>query len=208
MTTVALIGLGGLGLFFGLLLGVASKLFHVEIDERVEMINEVLPQANCGACGYAGCMGLAEAIVKGEAEPSACTAGGIEVAKNISNIMGVSALSNAKKVAYLKCKGTSLVTKDKFVYNGAIDCKAASLIMGGSKSCAYGCLGLGTCVNICPFDAMKINKDTMLVEIDEEKCTGCGKCIKECPKNVLDLVPVNSKVRVACNSQDKGADVK
>ena len=130
------------------------------------------------------------------------------MAKKVSEIMGVSALSSVKKVAYLKCKGTCMDTKEKFVYNGAADCKAAALIMDGSKSCAYGCLGLGTCVSVCPFGAMKINKDTMLVEIDEEKCTGCGKCVRECPKKVLDLVPVDSKVRVACNSQDKGADVK
>lgn len=206
--TVALIGLGVLGLFFGLLLGVASKLFHVEVDERVELINEALPQANCGACGYPGCMGLAEAIAKGKAEPNACTPGGSDVAKRVAEIMGVSAISGSRKVAYLKCKGSCVHTKEKFVYNGAMDCKAASLVMDGPKSCSYGCLGLGTCVSVCPFGAMKINKETMLVEIDEDKCTGCGKCIRECPKGVLDLVPVDSKVRVACNSKDKGADVK
>lgn len=204
----AILGLGLLGLFFGLLLGIASKIFYVEIDERVEKINEALPAANCGACGYAGCMGLAEAIVKGEAPPDACIPGGASTTKKICEIMGSTATNSKPKVAFLKCKGTKLDTKNKFDYYGVKDCKAAVLMSNGFKSCEYGCLGLGTCVKVCPFDAIFINEETGLAEVIVDKCTGCGKCVKECPKNVLELIPCDAEVFVTCNSQDKGAQVK
>ncbi|MGM0607621.1 MAG: RnfABCDGE type electron transport complex subunit B [Candidatus Muiribacteriota bacterium] len=204
----AIIGLGSLGLIFGLLLGIASKLFHVEVDERIEKIDEILPGSNCGACGYAGCIGLAEAIVKGKVEPDACIPGGEEVMEKICDIMGKKGTQSTKKVAFLKCKGSNIDTKDIFLYSGIKDCKAAQLVSGGFKACEYGCLGYGTCEKVCPFDAIFVNEETGLVEINEEKCTGCGKCIKECPRNVLSLVPCDSKVRVTCNSEDKGAKVK
>ncbi len=205
---IAAISLGVLGLFFGLLLGIASKIFHVEVDERVEKIDEILPGANCGACGYPGCPGLAEAIVNGEAGIDACIPGGSEVASRIGEIMGVKAGAKEKKVAFLKCKGSNLVTRDRFIYNGVNDCKAAALISGGSKGCDYGCLGLGTCEKVCPFDAIHINSETGLPVIDEDKCTACGKCVEECPKDVLEIIPQKAGVRVVCNSRDKGALVK
>ncbi|WDV44697.1 Fe-S cluster domain-containing protein [Clostridiaceae bacterium M8S5] len=200
------ITLGGLGILFGVGLGVASKKFAVEVDPKVEAIRSVLPGANCGACGYPGCDGFAAAVAAGKAPANGCPVGGASCAEKVAGIMGVNAQAGVKMVARVICNGTECNAKEKFEYAGVKDCKAASMVSGGSKACQYGCLGLGSCVNVCDFDAITIVDG--IAHIDKEKCTACGKCLKACPKAVIELVPYNQEVFVDCNSKQFGKDVK
>lgn len=204
-----ILAIGGIGAVFGGVLAFASQAFAVENDPRIDQINEVLPGANCGACGYPGCGGFAEAVVSGKAPINGCPVGRQKIADKISEIMGeekAESDSSVKMVARVKCNGTHELAKDKFKYDGVKDCKSAMLIDGGQKACKYGCLGLGTCVRECPFDAITMNEKG-LPSIDEELCTSCQKCVIECPKDVIGMVPQGSDVHVLCNSQDKGAVV-
>ena len=202
----AIILLGGLGLMFGAILAYASKKFAVEVDEREEQILEVLPGANCGVCGFPGCGGLAAAIVKGEAPVNGCPVGGASVAVKVGEIMGVSASSEEKKVASVKCMGTCEKAKNKYEYQGIKDCRAAAALIGGPKSCSAGCLGFGTCVSVCKFDAIKIEDGIAVV--DEEKCVNCGKCMEACPKMLIVEKPATKEVFVRCNSHEFGKAVK
>ena len=201
----AIISLGGLGFALGAGLSLASKKFHVELDPREEAILKALPGANCGACGFPGCGGFAAAVARGEAPVVGCTAGGVGVAKALGAIMGVEA-NAVKKVARVYCKGGDKETTKKFLYEGIPNCRAATLIAGGDKTCPYGCVGLGTCAVVCPFDAIKMENG--LPVVDEEKCTGCGKCERACPKYTIRVVPADTKFVVSCMSVDRGAVVK
>lgn len=197
---------GGTGLIIGLLLGFAGKAFEVEVDEKEISVRECLPGNNCGGCGYAGCDGLAKAIANGDAAANACPVGGAAVANKIAEIMGTK-VDVIKNVAFVKCSGTCEKSSDRFNYIGTPDCSQAALSTGGGqKSCAYGCLGFGSCVNVCEFDAIHIKNGIAVV--DKEKCVACGKCIKACPKKLIELVPYENKHFVACNSNDFGKDVK
>ncbi len=199
--------MGGLGLIFGGLLAFASKKFHVETDPRQAEIREILPGANCGGCGFPGCDAFAEALINGTAKVSGCAVGGTPLAENIAAILGVEVSKEEPKIAFLKCKGSKDKTVKNCVYYGEYDCRAAAVIPGrGPTSCAYGCMGLGTCVSVCPFNAITIKNGLAL--INPEKCVGCGTCVDNCPRGVLVLVPRKSKVNVACNSPLKGPDVK
>ncbi|TCK98082.1 RnfABCDGE-type electron transport complex B subunit [Natranaerovirga hydrolytica] len=201
------ISIGGLGLVFGLFLGIAAKVFAVEVDPKVEAISEALPGVNCGACGYAGCDQLAKAIASEEAEVNACPVGGASTTEAIASIMGMEADAAVKKVAFVKCNGTCENSKDKYIYHGVEDCKMANAVPGrGAKGCEYGCLGHGTCVKACNFGAIDIIDG--IAVINEEKCTSCGLCVQACPKRLIDIVPTKSRVRVQCNSREKGKDVK
>lgn len=201
-----MICLGGLGLVFGTILGIASKKFAVETDPKVEEIRAALPGANCGACGFPGCDGLAAAIASGKAAVNACPVGGAACAEKIAAVMGVEAGGMDKQVARVKCQGTCSIAKEKMDYQGLQDCQAAALVKGGSKLCEYGCLGLGTCVSACNFDAIEVVEG--IAVIDKEKCTSCGACLKVCPKSIIEMVPYKQKVFVDCNSKDKGKAVK
>ena len=197
---------GGTGLFIGLFLGFAGTKFAVEVDEREEAITGVLPGNNCGGCGYAGCSGLAAAIVKGEAEISGCPVGGAPVAAKIGEIMGIEAGATVRKTAFVKCAGTCDKAKQDYEYHGIHDCVMVNMMQnGGPKTCNYGCLGEGTCVAACPFDAIHIVDGVALV--DKEACKACGKCVAACPKKLIELVPYDQKHLVQCSSQDKGKDV-
>ena len=203
------LAIGGIGAVFGGVLAFASRAFAVEVDPRVEAINEILPGANCGACGYPGCGGFAEGVVAGKAPVGGCPVGRKKTADKIAEIMGAEKSGNdsdVKKVAMVKCHGTHEVAKDKFKYDGVKDCVSAMLIDGGQKACKYGCLGLGTCVRECPFDAIVMG-DNGIPVIDEELCTSCQRCVVICPKDVIGMVPQGSDVHVLCNSMDKGAQV-
>ena len=197
---------GGTGLIIGLLLGFAGKAFEVEVDEKEIKVREALPGNNCGGCGYAGCDALAKAIAAGEAEANACPVGGADVAGKIAEIME-STVEVTKNVAFVKCSGVCEKAPVRFNYTGNIDCKQAALSTGGGpKACSFGCMGFGSCVNVCEFDAIHIIDG--IAKVDIEKCVACGKCIKECPKNLIELVPYEQKQKVVCNSRDFGKDVK
>lgn len=205
ITAAAVISI--IGLLVGLLLGVAAKAFAVEVDEKEILVREQLPGNNCGGCGYAGCDALAKAIAQGEASVDACPVGGDPVGKAIAKIMGVTAGEKEREVAFVKCAGTCDKTTTKYNYYGVYDCKKLALIPGnGDKSCSYGCMGYGSCVRACPFDAIHVING--IAKVDKEKCKACGKCIAECPKHLIELVPYKAEHMVQCSSKDKGITVK
>ncbi len=193
----------GVGLFIGLFLGVAAIWFKVDVDEKEEAILAALPGNNCGGCGFPGCSGLAAAIAKKEAPVNACPVGGEPVGKVIAGIMGVEAEATKRMTAFVKCQGgCDKVTLD-YDYTGIEDCRMLSFVPnGGAKSCNYGCLGYGSCVQVCPFDAIHVENGVALV--DKEKCKACGKCVEVCPKHLIELIPYDAAYTVACSSEDKG----
>lgn len=199
----ATLALGIAGLVFGALLALAAQKFKVEVDPKVEEILSVLPGANCGGCGYPGCSGLASAIAAGKAPVNACVVGGNPVAEKVAEIMGQSAESVEPMMAVVYCQGAEGVAKKSAKYEGVEDCRSLDQL-GGTKICPFGCLGLGTCVKACPFDAMYMSEKGLPVVI-KEKCTGCGACVRACPRNVIGLVPKSKEVHVLCRSYDKGA---
>ena len=166
---IAAVIVGGVGLFIGFFLGVSGEKFKVEVDEREEAIVGVLPGNNCGGCGYAGCSGLAAAIVKGDAPVNGCPVGGAPVAAKVGEIMGVAAEEGTKQVAFVKCAGTCEKAGHDYEYTGVEDCAAMAFIPGGgAKSCSYGCLGFGNCVKACPFDAIHVVDG--IAKVDKEVC--------------------------------------
>ena len=194
---------GFVGLFIGAFLGFAAIKFKVKVDEKEEAVLGLLPGNNCGGCGFAGCSGLAAAIAKGEAAVNACPVGGQPVADKIAEVMGVKAEEGVRKVAFVKCQGDCDKTTVDYEYTGIEDCRMLSFVPnGGPKSCNYGCLGFGSCVTVCPFDAIHVVNGVAVV--DKEKCKACGKCIEVCPKKLIELIPYDSKYAVACSSADKG----
>ncbi|MBU4148966.1 MAG: 4Fe-4S binding protein, partial [Candidatus Omnitrophica bacterium] len=162
--------------------------------------------ANCGACGKAGCAGLAEAIAKGDASLTSCPAGGEETYNQIASIMGVEKKTMARKIARIKCGGGDQA-KNKYEYKGVKTCAAEGLMAGGGKLCNFGCLGFGDCVMVCPFDAIHMGKNGMPV-VDSERCTACGKCVSECPKNIISLENASETYYVKCLSRDKASFVR
>lgn len=203
---VVIIGL--LGLAFGAILAWLAQKFAVETNPLVQKIEQVLPGANCGACGYPGCSGLAEAIAQGEAEPDACPVGGPEVWASIGKLVGKEVTNLEGKKAVLLCQGGEGVAVSQASYQGVEDCRAASVLNLSFKACYFGCLGLGSCQKVCPFGAITMNPDSKLPVIDLSKCTGCGKCVEVCPRGVLALVPDREQILLACQSLDKAREVR
>lgn len=203
----SLITLGGLGLLFGVILAFASRVFFVERDPRIDKINEALPQANCGGCGYPGCLNYAEAIVKENISISLCAPGGEGTIEEIAKILGIEAESTNPMVAVVRCQGAHSIAKDKFKYEGIADCTAETIILGGHKSCEYGCLGHGSCVKACPFNAMAMLNNG-LPTVFEEKCTACGICVETCPKGIMQLIPRAQKVFLGCVNKNSGKAVR
>ena len=198
---------GILGILIGIFLGIASEKFKVEVDEKEILVRNELPGNNCGGCGYAGCDALAKAIAAGQAEVGACSVGGASTAEKIGAIMGVAGGTAEKKVAFVKCKGTCDKTKVQYNYYGVDDCKKVSVVPGaGEKACTYGCMGYGSCVKACAFDAIHVVDGVAVV--DKEKCVACGKCVSSCPNHLIELVPYKAEHLVQCSSHDKGKDVK
>lgn len=201
------LAMGAVGLFLGALLALASKIFAVEKDERAEEIAAVLPGANCGSCGYAGCSAYAAAVSAGEAKINCCSPGGQSVADSIASIMGVEGEAVVEKCAVVCCCGTEDAAPDKYEYFGVNDCVAAAKLQGaGHKACTYGCLGYGSCVKVCSRNAVTIQNGIAVVDMD--KCGGCGECAAICPKNIIKIVAKSTKYVVKCNSCDKGAEMK
>lgn len=203
-----LLVLTSLGLFFGFILAYANKKFSIEVNPLIHIVEDILPKGQCGACGYAGCMAYAEAVVtNAEVPPNLCTPGKDAVAKLVADLTGKAAAPMEPQIAQVKCAGTEEKAAKAYEYSGVEDCVAANLLFGGAKSCKYGCLGLGTCVKSCPFDAMTMSADGLPI-INPDKCTACSKCVSVCPKQIITLMPIGAKVRVNCSSKDKGPVAK
>ncbi len=196
----AVLIIGGLGFVIGAGLAAASKLFHVYVDPKVEAIEGVLPGANCGGCGLPGCSANAEAVVAGKASPTSCVAGGSELADAIAAILGVSVEAKEPDIALPGCAYNVEQADTKYVYDGISDCIAAALFSGGMKVCEVGCLGLGSCVKACPFDAISIGENG-LPHVDKDKCTGCGTCERVCPKNIITLTSVTRRMILEYTSE-------
>lgn len=199
--------LSGISLVLAALLAVGRKAFYVEVDERQEKLMEIIPGANCGGCGFPGCSGYASALVSGAAAPNLCPPGGPDLAAQIGRIMGVEVEEVAKKIALVACAGDSAKAPNRAVYLGIEDCTSAHATSGGPKKCAYGCLGLGSCVRACPFDAIAIS-DKGLAYVLEDKCTGCGQCVAECPRKIIRMVEADENVHVLCINPEKAKAVK
>jgi electron transport complex protein RnfB len=210
MTTVyiTLVVMVGLGIVFGVALAIVAARFVVKVDPKVEQVRETLPGANCGACGFAGCMGYAENVVANpDVAVHLCAPGKSAVAEKIAEITGKKAEKVEPRIARVFCQGGTSLSQRKFIYTGVQDCAAAVLAAGGDKSCTYGCLGYATCMRACPFDAITMSKDNLPL-INPEKCTACGKCVAACPKQVIELAQASKAVVVSCHSRNKGLDVK
>jgi electron transport complex protein RnfB len=203
----AVLSLGCIGMVAAVALGFAAKKFAVEVDPRELAALEVLPGANCGACGFPGCAGYAKALVSGTVDLNQCPPGGADVVAKLARIMGVEASASAREIAVVLCQGDNRKAQLRYRYLGLEDCNAAQKIAGGPKACPGGCLGLGSCLRACPFGAIEMTADGLAV-ISREKCTGCRKCISVCPRSVIRMTPYASTVHVLCNSHDKGATVR
>ena len=187
----------------------ASKKFAVYEDPRIGKVAEVLPQANCGGCGYPGCSGFAEACVKaGSLEGKLCPVGGQPVMTRVASILGLEASASEPKVAVVRCNGSCEHRPRITQYDGAVSCAIAHATYGGETGCSFGCLGCGDCVSACQFGAIRINPETGLPEVNEEACTACGACVKACPRNIIEIRPKgknNRRMVVTCVNKDKGA---
>ena len=210
LTSILLLGL--IGVVGAFLLFFVSKKFETIEDPRVERIQETLPGANCGGCGFPGCSGFASACVKADSlDGLFCPVGGTECMKRIANILGKEAKESAPMIAVVRCNGSCTNRPRINIYDGVQSCAIASSLYGGETGCSFGCLGFGDCVNACAFDAIHINQETLLPEVDENKCTACGACVKACPKGIIELRvkgPKSRRIFVSCVNKDKGAIAK
>ena len=195
-----------IGIIVGAGLVFTGKKFHVPVDERESQVRECLPGNNCGACGYAGCDAMAAAIVSGDAPVNGCPVGGAPVAEKIGGIMGTDAAALERKVAFVRCKGTCDACHQQGNYVGINDCRSAALAGINLKDCDYGCMGLGSCVTVCPQNAIKLVNGVAVV--NPKLCVACGLCVKTCPKGLIELIPESKLVRVQCMNRDKGPLVK
>jgi electron transport complex protein RnfB len=202
---VPILTLGGLGLLFGVGLGLAAKKFCVETDPRLDKIFACLPGANCGACGKPGCIGFAESLIEGKANITDCVVSDEEARGKIGGILKINAEKKIKRIAVLHCHGGNKV-KDKFKYSGIQDCVAVNLVQAGQKACRFGCLSLGTCARVCPFGAITMGNEGLPI-VDEIKCRACSKCVLVCPKKLFSLVDVAKKYFTGCKSLDFGKQV-
>lgn len=211
----AVLVLGGIALIASVILYVCSKKFAVKEDPRLAQVAELLPGANCGGCGFPGCSGLADALVKGadagSIEGLNCPVGGSDVMKQVADLLGMAMDNSEPKVAVVRCNGTCDNRPRITIYDGLQTCAAVNACGAGETGCGYGCLGCGDCVNACQFGALSINEQTGMPEVDEEKCTACGACVKACPRNIIELRkrgPKGRRIYVRCVNKDKGAIAK
>jgi electron transport complex protein RnfB len=198
--------LGGLTLMLASLLVLAHRRLHVEEDPRIDVVDEMLPHANCGACGYPGCRPFAEALVGGDAAPGKCTVGSEAERVAIADFLGVDVGAEEKRVARLACAGGANVARNHAHYDGLASCRAATQVAGGGKGCFWGCLGLGDCAVACDFDAIRMDAQSLPL-VDEEACTACGDCVEVCPKDLFSLHPVSHRLWVACSSLLAGDEI-
>lgn len=195
-----------LALALGFGLAVADKKLKIEKDPRLEELESIMPGANCGGCGFAGCAAYAEAVYSKTAEPGHCAPGGAALARRMGEIMGVSVADVKEKVAYVHCNAHCEDKVKAYDYQGITDCNAASILFKGDNVCKYGCLGCLSCAAICPEAAISKSSEG-IVSVDPDKCIGCAKCIKACPNGVISLIDKDSPYAIGCNSKDKGPSV-
>jgi Na+-translocating ferredoxin:NAD+ oxidoreductase RNF subunit RnfB len=198
----AIVALGGLGILFGFVLGLADKKFAVEVDERVKAVRAAVSGANCGACGYAGCDAYAEAVVRGDAKANACTPGGARTVRTIAEIMGVNAVAQEPMVARVRCQGTCERVSARYDYSGLHSCRAVSGISGGPNACEFGCVGFGECLSACAFGAISMVDGIAVV--NDAACTGCGMCVGVCPRNIIQMLPRDQTIVVMCRNEAVG----
>ncbi|MFO7975462.1 MAG: RnfABCDGE type electron transport complex subunit B [Candidatus Hydrogenedentota bacterium] len=204
---VAAMIMAGLGIILSAVLAVANKSLYVFEDPRIDDVEEMLPGANCGACGYAGCRAFAEALVEGKAQPAQCSVNSPEMTEKIAAYLGVKAGTQVRRVARLACAGGNNVARRIASYEGVKTCRAAAIVGGGGKACVWGCLGYGDCMEVCDFGAITMNENDLPV-VDEDKCTACGACVEECPRDLFTLLPVNQRLWVACKNEAPGDEAE
>jgi Na+-translocating ferredoxin:NAD+ oxidoreductase RNF subunit RnfB len=209
---VTIISLGSLGLIAAVILYFVAQKFKVYEDPRIDQVEEALPAANCGGCGFAGCRNFAEALVKAETfDGLNCPVGGAETMEKAAEILGKVAPEVEPRVAIVRCNGTPEFRLRTTIYDGAADCTIAHSLYGGETACAFGCLGLGECVDACDFDAMYMDKESGLPVIIDDKCVACGSCVDACPRNIIELMKKakkDRKIYVSCVNQDKGGPAR
>jgi RnfABCDGE-type electron transport complex B subunit len=203
LTSILIVGC--LGLFFGVFLTIIFAKFKTEDNPLYLRIYELMPKANCGACGFPGCSGFVESLLEGKVSPSKCAMLDENSFSEICKLLGIEKDKKEKLVARVACYG-GINAKKKFEYNTIKSCSAVNAIFDTNLECSYGCIGYGDCINVCPAGAIKMSEKGVPV-INEEKCTGCGLCVKTCPKNIIKLLPEEKNVYIACSSLDKGATI-
>ncbi|MBP9986528.1 MAG: RnfABCDGE type electron transport complex subunit B [Bacteroidales bacterium] len=206
---ITIIALTAVGVLIAAVLFLVASKFKVEEDERIDQVEALLPGANCGGCGNAGCRAFACKVVESEDMSGCfCPVGGDETMQKIASLLGRTVAAQTPKVAVVRCNGTCENRPKTSHYDGVASCRVKASLYSGDTGCRYGCLGCGDCVAACQFGAISMNAETGLPEVDEAKCTGCGMCAKACPKNVIELRrkgPRGLRVTVLCNNKDKGA---
>jgi Na+-translocating ferredoxin:NAD+ oxidoreductase RNF subunit RnfB len=195
--------LGGLTAVLASLLVLANRKLHVAEDPRIDVVEDMLPHANCGACGFPGCRPFAEALVRGQALPGKCTVGTDAERARVAAYLGVDVGAEERRVARLACAGGANVARMRAHYEGPMTCRAAAQVAGGGKACFWGCLGLADCEEACDFDAIRMDEHALPV-VDEARCTACGDCVRACPKDLFSLHRVSHRLWVACKSQEAG----
>ena len=203
---IALSALGGLTLLLASMLILANKKLYVYEDPRIDVVEDMLPHANCGACGFPGCRPFAESLVSGVSLPGKCTVSSEDGRMAIAEYLGVSLGAEEKRVARLACAGGTNVALNRARYKGLESCQAASLVSGGGKGCFWGCLGYGDCESVCDFDAITMSPFSLPV-VDVDKCTACGDCVEVCPKDLFSLQPISHQLWVACKNLEQGDDI-
>lgn len=201
LTAVLIITL--VGFLSGLLLAIAARFLHVFEDPRIEKVTSLLPGANCGGCGYAGCADYAKAMVEKNAPTNLCRPCQAEAARKIAALMGSDTKATEKMVALVKCNGGDVRSRRASLYNGLAECVSADMVTGSGKVCRYGCLGYGNCTRICPVNAISMNEQHLAV-VDPDKCISCGLCVKACPRNLIRLVPASHTTHILCSNRDRG----
>jgi NADPH-dependent glutamate synthase beta subunit-like oxidoreductase len=189
----AVVILGGLSLFSGLILSIASRVFYVYVDPRIDEVEDALAGANCGGCGYPGCHAAAEAVVRGGAPVTICVVGGVESADGVAKVMGLPVEYREVEFAERGCRGGRVYDPMLYEYTGIRDCRAAFMVASGPSNCEFACMGYGTCSRQCPFDAITMS-ETNLPQVDYDRCTGCGNCEAACPKHVMRIVSESKKI--------------
>jgi Na+-translocating ferredoxin:NAD+ oxidoreductase RNF subunit RnfB len=195
--------MSSLGVGLATVLAIAHRRFYVYEDPRIDQVEELLPRSNCGACGTAGCRAFAESLVCGSVKPGQCTVNSPDTNQVIAEFLGVELGSVEKRVARVACAGGNHVARIRAHYDGLPSCRAASLVAGGGKGCAWGCLGLGDCETVCEFNAIHLDHHG-LPHVDSANCSACGDCVDACPKGLLSLQPTRHHLWVACKNQEHG----